>query len=118
MSRLSSRTVLLLGVVAMFAAASSALASDDDAHERHEKHERDEHRHEAMRHAVERGQIKSLVEVLKIVQPHLPGEIVGVEAEFKNGVWLYEFRVLDKNGRLFETYVDAATAEITKIEAK
>lgn len=44
--------------------------------------------------------------------------MVGTEIENKNGVWLYEFRVVDKDGRLFDVYVDAATALISKIKEK
>lgn len=55
--------------------------------------EREHHRPDQMRAAVERGEIKPLVEVLKLVQSRLPGETVGVEAEFKDGRWTYEFRV-------------------------
>lgn len=105
----------LLALIAAVALACPALADDD---ERDDKHERNHHRPDQMREAVERGDIKPLTDVIRIVQPQLPGEIVGVEAEYKSGGWVYEFRVLDAQGRLFEAYVDAATATITKIEAK
>ncbi|MFA5952644.1 MAG: PepSY domain-containing protein [Hyphomicrobium sp.] len=81
--------------------------SDDDRSER-----------EAVRGAVERGEIKPLVDVLNAVRPQLPGEIVGVEIEARNGTWIYEFRVAKSTGRLVEVYVDAATAEVLKIEEK
>jgi uncharacterized membrane protein YkoI len=117
MFRSRVRSGLILWVVAMVVAAPFAMARDDDRRDGRGRG-RDDHRHEDVRGAVERGEIKPLVDVLQIVQPKLPGEIVGVEAENKTGVWLYEFRVLDKQGRLFEVYVDATTAEITKIKEK
>lgn len=102
-------------LLALSALAFPAVADDD---EREDKHEREHRRPDQMRAAVERGEIKPLVEVLKLVQPRLPGEIVGVEAEFKDGIWTYEFRVLGSGGRLYEVEVNATTAEIGKIEEK
>lgn len=102
-------------LLALSALASPAFADDD---EREDKREREHRRPDQMRAAVERGEIKPLVEVLKLVQSRLPGEIVGVEAEFKDGRWTYEFRVLGSGGRLYEVEVNATTAEIGKIEEK
>jgi uncharacterized membrane protein YkoI len=75
-------------------------------------------RHDAVRQAVERGDIRSLAEIMAAIRDRLPGEVAGIEIEQKNGRWLYEFRVVDGKGRLFEVYVDAATAEIQRIEEK
>ncbi len=71
-----------------------------------------------MRGAVERGEIKPLVEILAVVQAKLPGEIVGIEIENAQGAWTYEFRIADSKGRLLEVEVDAATAEVIGIEEK
>lgn len=74
--------------------------------------------HDAVRQAVERGEIRALADILTIVRGKLPGEVNGVEIERKNGRWLYEFRVVDGNGRLFEVYVDAKSGEIERIKEK
>lgn len=71
-----------------------------------------------MRHAVERGEIRSLADILAAVRGKLPGEVAGVEIERKDGRWLYEFRVVDEKGRLFEVYVDARTATIERTKEK
>ena len=71
-----------------------------------------------MRHAVEQGEIRSLTDILAALRGKLPGEIAGVEVERKNGRWLYEFRVVDDKGRLFEVYVDAKTATIERTKEK
>lgn len=94
--------------------------ADDDGHsgERDRESEREHGSHERVREAVERGDIKPLSDVLTIVGPRLPGEVVGVEVEHEKGEWIYEFRVLNRDGRIFEVYVDGATAEIRKIEDK
>jgi uncharacterized membrane protein YkoI len=75
-------------------------------------------RRDQVRRAVEAGEIKSLAEILKIVQGKLPGEIAGVEIEREHGRWLYEFRVVDGKGRLFEVYIDARSGKIEKIKEK
>jgi uncharacterized membrane protein YkoI len=74
--------------------------------------------HDAVRHAVERGEIRSLSDILAAVRGKLPGEVVGVEIEQKNGRWLYEFRIVDGQGRLLEAIVDARTGEIERIKVK
>jgi uncharacterized membrane protein YkoI len=95
-------TVTLLAVAPQMAAAS----------------DHDEHRRDQVRRAVEAGEIKSLAEILKIVQGKLPGEIAGVEIEREHGRWLYEFRVVDGKGRLFEVYIDARSGTIERIKEK
>lgn len=74
--------------------------------------------HDAVRLAVERGEAQPLAEILAKVRAKLPGEVAGVEIERKAGRWLYEIRVVDGKGRLFEVYVDARTAEIERVKEK
>jgi uncharacterized membrane protein YkoI len=95
--------VLLLAI-----AGPAAGAQADDR-----KHDQD-----TVRQAVERGEIKALADILTAIRGKLPGEVVGVEIEQKKGRWLYEFRVADKKGRLFEVYVDAQSGVIERIKEK
>jgi uncharacterized membrane protein YkoI len=74
--------------------------------------------HDAVRQAVERGEIQSLSSILTAVREKLPGEVTAIEVEKKKDRWIYEFRVVDKNGRLFEVYVDARSAEIIQTKEK
>jgi uncharacterized membrane protein YkoI len=74
--------------------------------------------HDRVREAVTRGEIRPLADILAAVRDSLPGEIVGVEIERKDGRWMYEFRVLGQGGRLLEIYVDARTASIERIKEK
>ncbi len=96
-----------LMAAALLSAAPAALARD------HDKDRRDE-----VRRAVEAGEIKSLADILAAVRGELPGEVAGVEIEREHGRWLYEFRVVDSKGRLYEVYVDARSGEIEKIKEK
>lgn len=73
---------------------------------------------EAVRRAVEGGEIKSLAEILAAVRGKLPGEVAGVEIERERGRWRYEFRIVDAKGRLYEVYVDARSGEIERIKEK
>ncbi|TCU67409.1 peptidase YpeB-like protein [Bradyrhizobium sp. R2.2-H] len=73
---------------------------------------------DAVRHAVEAGEIKSLADILASVRGKLPGEVAGVEIERERGRWIYEFRLVDDKGRLYEAYVDARSGEIERIKEK
>ncbi len=103
---------LLSGLAAMLATAALLAAVPAGARDR------DEYRRDEMRHAVEAGEIKSLADILALVRGKLPGEIAGVEIERKQGRWLYEFRVVDGNGRLFEVYIDAHNGTIERVKEK
>lgn len=109
--RLGRKSKLLASVlvVAAFVAAMprSAHASEED-----------EVRRDEVLRAVESGQIRSLADILNAVRSKLPGEVAGVEVEHKDGRWLYEFRVVDSKGRLFDVYVDARSGEIQRIKEK
>ncbi|WP_347341910.1 PepSY domain-containing protein [Bradyrhizobium guangxiense] len=73
---------------------------------------------EAVRRAVEAGEIKSLADILASVRGKLPGEVAGVEIERQRGRWVYEFRLVDDKGRLYDAYVDARSGEIERIKEK
>lgn len=74
--------------------------------------------HDDARRSVEAGEIRPLSDVLKIVREKLPGEIIRVKLERKSDRWLYEFRIVDPGGRLFEVYVDARSGEIERSKEK
>lgn len=105
-----SFTRALIAIV-LFACAGLTARADNDARE-------DRVQREALRQAVESGQIRPLSDVLSAVRDDLEGELVGVEIEHEDGAWIYEFRVARPGGRLVELYVDAATARIVKSKDK
>lgn len=106
----------VLGIALAIGPATHGIADPSGDHHHWHDHEGDDH--DAVRGAVERGEIKPLVQLLELAKDRLPGEIVGVEIERKQGVWLYEFRVIDKSGRLFDVYVDAQSGEIRRTKEK
>lgn len=102
---LSIRTVVLCVALASTAIlAGVALADSYD--------------HDAVRLAVERGEIRSLADILTQIRDKLAGQIAGVEIERKAGRWLYELRVVSQQGQLLKVYVDARTGEIERIKEK
>lgn len=105
--RFSIGLAILLAAALLVGGWHPAAASDDD-----------DKRHDAVRRAVEAGEIRSLSDIVADVRGQLPGEIVGVEVERENGRWLYEFRVIDGKGRLFEVYIDARSGAIERVKEK
>lgn len=77
-----------------------------------------QHDHDAARQAVERGEIKPLSEILAGVRDQLPGQVIRVEVERKKGRWLYELRLADARGQLFEAHVDGATGAVLQVKRK
>jgi len=68
--------------------------------------------HDRARAALERGEVRPLAEVLAAVATQVPGEVIEVELEREHGHWVYELKVIARDGRVLEVLVDAATATI------
>jgi uncharacterized membrane protein YkoI len=72
-----------------------------------------------LRRAVESGEARPLADIIAETRNKLPGEIVGVKIEKKEqSRWVYEFRVIDRSGRLFEVHVDARSGAVERIREK
>jgi len=69
-----------------------------------------------LRGAVSRGEALPLSTLQDRLSKAFPGEIVGIEVEDKKGRFIYEFKVLQANGRLLEIEMDAATAAVLEVE--
>lgn len=95
------RPLLCLALAAGLAAAP-AHAKDKD--------------HEAARQALARKEILPITRILKIVEQHLPGDVLEVELEDDKGRFIYEVKVLGVNGRVREVEIDARTGAVLKIE--
>lgn len=63
--------------------------------------------HERARRALQAGQILPLAKVLQLVSRDHPGEVLEVELENEEGVWIYELRVLQPGGVIRKLHVDA-----------
>jgi uncharacterized membrane protein YkoI len=94
-------TVLTAG---LFLTGAQAVAHDRSHHDHHDQ--------EAARAAVQSGAIKPLYDILGRVRTQIAGDIVKVRLGRDDGRWIYEFRVIDANGRLSDVQVDAADGTI------
>jgi hypothetical protein len=70
--------------------------------------------HERARAALQAGEILSLQKVLERVQASHPGDVLEVELEREQGRWVYELKLLQRNGALLRLDVDARTAEVLR----
>ena len=68
--------------------------------------------HDRAMEALQQGRVRPLAEILAEVEPDLGGQVVGVEFDDEEGVYVYEFRVVTDAGRLREVYVDATSGRI------
>lgn len=103
-----SRRRTIAGALALIALLAAPAFADDDG----------KHDHDRARRALERGEVLPLERILAVVRARIPGEVVRVELEREDGMWIYEVRVLDAAGRRIEVHVDAAKAIILKIKGK
>jgi uncharacterized membrane protein YkoI len=89
----------------LFVASVVAGGDDKDARE-----------HDAIRGALQRGEVLPLAKILTIAQEKAPGDVVEVELESERGVLIYEIKVLTQSGRVREIEIDARTGAVLKVE--
>jgi uncharacterized membrane protein YkoI len=66
--------------------------------------------------ALQSGEIRPLPEVLAVAREKLPGELVKVELEREDGIWVYEIKILTPSGKRREIEIDARTLAVIKID--
>ncbi|NKN34596.1 PepSY domain-containing protein [Marichromatium bheemlicum] len=101
-------TLVLRPFVLLLLASASALALSDGPSGVAD--------HDRARHALERGEVRPIGEILRVVSARVPGEVVGVEFEREHGGWRYELKLIAPDGRVLEVEVDAATGRILEVE--
>jgi uncharacterized membrane protein YkoI len=99
-----------LGLVLTGEPASTARADDDDDDE--------DNRRRAARLARESGQIMGLAELMARVERRYVGRIVKVELDREDGRWVYEFRLLPPDGRMFKVELFAENGELRRTEGR
>lgn len=67
------------------------------------------------RRAVERGEALPAAAILERLRALMQGDVVAMEYEFEFERWVYEFRIVDPDGRLKVIHLDAASGELVKI---
>ena len=99
-------------IVALLATAVLAAGSAMEVVRADKKKGRRKGNHDDAWTARESGSILPLPEVLAMVGPQINGEIIKTEFEYEHGKPVYEFKYVDRNGRVRELYVDARTGVI------
>ena len=68
------------------------------------------------RDAVARGDILRLSEILPGIEAEFGGQVLDLELEVEDGLYIYEFEILTGEARLIEVEVNAATGEVLEVE--
>jgi uncharacterized membrane protein YkoI len=71
---------------------------------------------EVAKRLLSEGRVRPLAEIVNAVRQKVPGELMEVELEIEDGVYVYDIKLLGPNGRVQEVEADAATGKILKIE--
>lgn len=70
--------------------------------------------HDRARAALEAGDIRPLSEILDAAARAFPGQVLEVELEHEDGAWIYEMKVLAKDGAVLKLEYDARTATLLR----
>ncbi len=96
----------MLGLVALVASAAMLPEHFAVAQDRRD--------HERARAALEAGEIRPLSEILKLVEARFLGRVIEADLDRDDDIWLYEFKILPPNGRLFRVEVNASTGAVLR----
>jgi uncharacterized membrane protein YkoI len=72
--------------------------------------------HDRARDLYERGEIKGLSSILRVVRAEAPGDIVGIDFIRIGERWVYRFQVITANGRRRVVDVDAGAGMLIRGE--
>lgn len=78
----------------------------------------DESDHEQARQALQAGKVLPLRSVLDIVERDYPGQVVKVEFEEDDGLFLYEIRLLQPGGNLVKLKIDARDGAVLGMKGR
>lgn len=96
--------VCAAAVVVLFSGPMLADDGDDD--------------HERARQALEGGEILPLQTLIKGLERDYPGQILEVELEREDGLWVYEIKLIRHSGALVKLELDARNGTLLKIEGR
>jgi uncharacterized membrane protein YkoI len=71
--------------------------------------------YEQAREAVSVGEAMPLAQIRGKLHRVAPGKIVATHYEFEFDRWVYEFKIIDMQGRLRKVHLDARTGELVKV---
>ncbi len=71
---------------------------------------------ERLREAVQKGEVLPLSTLRSMLLGKFPGEIIKTELDIEDDRFVYEFKVLQSDGRLIEVELEAATGALVDVE--
>jgi uncharacterized membrane protein YkoI len=74
--------------------------------------------HERARRALEAGEVLPLRTVLDRVESEHPGQVMEVELEREDGVWIYEIKLLRADGALVKLEIDARDGSLRRVKER
>ncbi|MBS0392371.1 MAG: PepSY domain-containing protein [Comamonadaceae bacterium] len=74
--------------------------------------------HDRARQALQQGQVLPLRQVLDKVEREYQGQVLKIEFERDDGRYVYDIRLLQKDGRMAKLKVDAVDGRVLKIKRK
>lgn len=78
----------------------------------------DDRDHDRARRAVEAGEVLPLRTILERIEREHPGQVMEVELDREKGEWLYEVKVLRRNGALVKLKINARDGTVLGIKEK
>jgi uncharacterized membrane protein YkoI len=109
----------ILAAIALIAPPATYFAAPgfaQDAPKKQSKEERNRASQEAIRTAVQRGELLPLPRILAIAQAKVPGNVIKVELEHEPWGIKYEVKILTPAGRVREVELNARTGAVVRIE--
>jgi uncharacterized membrane protein YkoI len=108
--------ILLLAAIAAPVGYMATLPAAHGFEKSKSKDEQKRAEQEAIRQAVQRGELLPLPRVLAIAQAKVPGDVVKVELDYEPTYIKYEVKILTAAGRVREVEINARTGSLIKIE--
>ena len=100
------RNAVLLGLA--LSALGGGRAAHADGHDDHE----------LARQALQQGQVLPLRTVIDRVEQQYHGQVIKVEFEREDGLFVYDIRLLQSDGRLVKLELDARDGRLIKMKRK
>lgn len=97
---------------ALLTGGAGARGVEQEGGQRHGDWDDNDEDHDRARRASAGGQILTMTELLGRIHNQVTGRILDMELEHEDGAWIYEIKVLDPQGRLYELVVDAKSGRV------
>lgn len=99
--------IIVVGVLTALTLAPVPLPLHADDH--HARHGDD---HNRALEALQRGEVIPLEKVLATLRATNDGSVVSTKLEREDGKWVYELKLIGRDGRLRKIYIDAKTGVV------